>query len=84
MSFGRLKATVARANALPDREPAPTHDRVAQFEIFCNVRSDRRFKSCNFRLNHERRLVDQNRASWNPMVVWLRRLALLKATVRVD
>jgi len=29
-------------------------------------------------------LVDQNRASWNPMVVWLLRLAHLKAAVRVD
>jgi hypothetical protein len=29
-------------------------------------------------------MVDQNIASWNPMVVWLRRLAHLKAAVPVD
>jgi len=28
--------------------------------------------------------MDQNRASWNPMVVWLRRLEHLKAAVRFD
>jgi hypothetical protein len=33
----------------------------------------------NLRLNHERRLVDQNSASWNPLVSWLRQVQTLMA-----
>ena len=35
----------------------------------------------NLRLNHERRLVDQNSASWNRVVLWMRQLdGLIRAS----
>ena len=32
----------------------------------------------NLRLNHERRLVDQNSASWNHITSWLHRVEALR------
>jgi hypothetical protein len=32
----------------------------------------------NLRLNHERRLVDQNIASWNRIAGWLRQIDLIR------
>lgn len=32
----------------------------------------------NLRLDHERRLVDQNSASWNQLSGWLREIAALR------
>ena len=32
----------------------------------------------NLRLNYERRLVDQNIASWNQLMSWLRRVEVLQ------
>ena len=38
----------------------------------------RRYGAASFAFIHERRMVDQNIASWNPVISWLRRIERLK------
>jgi hypothetical protein len=40
--------------------------------------ASRRSGAASFAGNHERRMVDQNIASWNPLVLWLRRVDSLR------
>jgi hypothetical protein len=44
--------------------------------------ASRRYGAASFACIHERRMVDQNSARWNRLVVWLRQLDALETTLR--
>jgi hypothetical protein len=50
-------------------EPKLVRRRQARLRV-----ASRRCGAASFACNHERRMVDQNSASWNPLIDWLRQV----------
>ena len=65
------------ACARPGHEGLPSRSSFEGDQARLRVAS-RRYGAASFAWSHERRMVDQNSASWNRIVGWLRQIDLVR------